>query len=239
MRLSQVVWKAAFHGTVTRYRSLAPTSQASVELADFLNSGLGFYGGLLETLGYSPLGFRDEAEDDERESAERTLAHRFYICMGDIARYQAVMLPTTATVQNENAARVRLRWPHSASLYQRALELKPNDGTPFNQLAVLASAAQNDPYSESRAASYYFQSLSTTSPGPTTPANLESLFKRLPPWNPSALPTVSDVSATWKKLPQYAGYLNAGLVHLWVADPTPTPTPFFSPFSLTGTGFST
>eukprot|EP00037_Helgoeca_nana_P020453 m.203200 g.203200 ORF g.203200 m.203200 type:complete len:823 (-) comp25263_c1_seq1:56-2524(-) len=223
--VDKILWKVAFHSTVAHYRKLAPAAQSASDLAEFLNGALGLYEGLLDVLDVSPLGFRAvEPEPDadgilhprpDNAAAVTAMAQRIFISMGDIARYQALLLPAAGHGRGV-AVRVRLRWSLSASLYRRASELNPHDGTPYNQLGVLASSMPDDPYAEVRAVSHYFQSLTSATPCPTTAANLEALLRRQPRRSSSAtIPPIANVPAAWKQLPELGRHFSAGLLKLY------------------------
>lgn len=195
-------------------------------------------------LDVSPLGFRAvEPEPDadgilhprpDNAAAVTAMAQRIFISMGDIARYQALLLPAAGHGRGV-AVRVRLRWSLSASLYRRASELNPHDGTPYNQLGVLASSMPDDPYAEVRAVSHYFQSLTSATPCPTTAANLEALLRRQPRRSSSAtIPPIANVPAAWKQLPELGRHFSAGLLKLYATcththtSASPTVAPFLS-----------
>jgi len=59
------------------------------------------------------------------ESALKVVAQRLLICLGDLSRYRVNHVKATDYVE-------------AAKYYQRAQELVPGNGAPYNQLAVIS-----------------------------------------------------------------------------------------------------
>jgi hypothetical protein len=61
----------------------------------------------------------DDDDDDVVDDAVVTLGHRFFVSMGDVARYQALLLPSSIDGRDR-----RYREALSAGFYRRALEIR-------------------------------------------------------------------------------------------------------------------
>lgn len=59
------------------------------------------------------------------ESAVKVVAQRLLICLGDLTRYRANQVQSTDFAE-------------ASKYYQRAQELIPGNGAPYNQLAIIA-----------------------------------------------------------------------------------------------------
>ncbi|XP_068157809.1 telomerase-binding protein EST1A isoform X2 [Drosophila tropicalis] len=96
------------------------------------------------------------------ESAAKVVGQRLLICLGDLARYRANHLQTSDYLE-------------AGKYYQKAQELLPGNGTPYNQLAVIAI------YHHKRfdAVYYYMRSLLSSNSVQTAKESLLDLFDEI------------------------------------------------------------
>ncbi|KAH8388227.1 hypothetical protein KR093_001288 [Drosophila rubida] len=96
------------------------------------------------------------------ESAVKVVAQRLLICLGDLSRYRANHLQLTDFAE-------------ACKYYQRAQELVPGNGTPYNQLAIISI------YNHKRfdAVYYYMRSLLTSNPIHSAKESLLDLFDEI------------------------------------------------------------
>ncbi|CAE5958709.1 unnamed protein product [Arabidopsis arenosa] len=98
------------------------------------------------------------------EQKSRFLCHRFYICLGDLERYQEQYLKTH---EHPN-------WSTAATYYLEAAKSWPDSGNPHNQLAVLATYVGD----EFLALYHCVRSLAVKEPFPGASNNLLLLFEK-------------------------------------------------------------
>ncbi|KAG7593170.1 Tetratricopeptide-like helical domain superfamily [Arabidopsis thaliana x Arabidopsis arenosa] len=98
------------------------------------------------------------------EQKSRFLCHRFYICLGDLQRYQEQYLKTH---EHPN-------WSTAATYYLEAAKSWPDSGNPHNQLAVLATYVGD----EFLALYHCVRSLAVKEPFPGASNNLLLLFEK-------------------------------------------------------------
>jgi hypothetical protein len=110
----------------------------------------------------APLALSPELQD----KVSKTI-HRSLIYLGDLARYRELHVPI-------NGKREKL-WSLARNFYTLAIWLFPENGNPFNQLAVIESYEGN----EMGALEYYFKSLSVTTPFSTGFDNVIVLLKKI------------------------------------------------------------
>ncbi|CAK9181823.1 unnamed protein product [Ilex paraguariensis] len=94
----------------------------------------------------------------------RYSCHRFYVCLGDLARYQE--LCKKLAIQNCD-------WSLAASYYLEATMIWPDSGNPHNQLALLATYIGDD----FLALYHCVRSLAVKEPFPDAWDNLKLLFE--------------------------------------------------------------
>jgi hypothetical protein len=100
---------------------------------------------------------------DELKLKVLTTVHRSLIYLGDLARYREV-----------HADKKDKQWGLARKFYTLAMQLIPDHGNPFNQLAVIDTYEGN----ELEAVCLYFRSLVVTFPFPTATDNLLILFQK-------------------------------------------------------------
>lgn len=109
-------WKLLFYN-VREYLKSEHTDVANKHLILLIDRSIKFYRGLFDKL---------MAKYILRcESAVKVVAQRLLICLGDLARYRANHLQLTD-------------YTEACKYYQRAQELVPGNGTPYNQLAIVS-----------------------------------------------------------------------------------------------------
>ena len=128
-----------------------------------------------------------------QEKVSKTI-HRSLIYLGDLARYRELHVPM-------NGKREK-RWSLARNFYTLAIWLFPENGNPYNQLAVIESYEGN----ELGALDYYFKSLSVTIPFSTGFDNVVVLLKKI-----AARDSLKDLSAQGT-LSQYLILLHSSLL---------------------------
>eukprot|EP01114_Cavostelium_apophysatum_P021904 TRINITY_DN7768_c0_g2_i3.p1 TRINITY_DN7768_c0_g2~~TRINITY_DN7768_c0_g2_i3.p1 ORF type:complete len:559 (+),score=174.23 TRINITY_DN7768_c0_g2_i3:260-1936(+) len=134
----------------------------------FLAGATKFYQNLVENLrsAYNLHidGTIDYYADPDKVHKAFLSVHRCYIFLGDLARYHRDLIGHPA--QGD--------WTKAYQYYQQALLLVPDNGNPHNQLAVLATYADD----EFAAVYHYFLSLAVAHPFLTARDNLIVLFEK-------------------------------------------------------------
>ncbi|KAJ3154875.1 hypothetical protein HDU86_004580 [Geranomyces michiganensis] len=111
--------------------------------------------------------------------------HRSLIYLGDLARYR-----------ERHADRKAADWSAAVMFYNMAIRLIPDNGNPYNQLAVIASHLDD----ELRAMECYTRSLAAVRPFGTASENLQILFEKVNKRCAGSFPELSSVdSATLKE----------------------------------------
>lgn len=109
-------WKLLFYN-VREYLKCEHTDVAHNQLILLIERSIKFYRGLYDKLMTKYV--------SRCESAVKVVAQRLLICLGDLSRYRANHLQLTD-------------YTEACKYYQRAQELVPNNGTPYNQLAIVS-----------------------------------------------------------------------------------------------------
>ncbi|KAI8920216.1 hypothetical protein DFJ77DRAFT_451699 [Powellomyces hirtus] len=104
--------------------------------------------------------------------------YRSLIFLGDLARYREIY-----------ADRKETNWSTARMFYNMAIQLMPDSGNPYNQLAVIASYAGD----ELLAVEYYLRSLAISKPFATAFENLDILFEKVQKRTESAKTAPSPV----------------------------------------------
>jgi protein SMG7 len=102
--------------------------------------------------------------------------HRCLIFLGDLGMYHLLFAVTSKARYHRDlyGHPSQKDWTKAANYYQQALHLIPDNGNPHNQLAVLATYADD----EFNAVYHYFMSLAVTAPFLTAKDNLAVLFEK-------------------------------------------------------------
>ena len=182
------IWRVLFHRVIEELREkirkcksaaskASGGQQASAALGAFLSEASAFYEGLLQRLagafGLELGNLSVSGVCSARPLSSPRLAaapwpagyascHRCLICLGDLARYSAMLAPG------------RKDYSTASLLYQHAAWLMPDSGNPHNQLAVLATYSSDT----LGAAVAYVRSVLSVQPFETAPDNLALLFDR-------------------------------------------------------------
>ena len=132
-------WLCVFYGPIAECRKQKGIA-SKPEYARLLNGGVGTFSAILDQLYYngecssvlrsvlSVLGHAPRQPKCEEKTANRLLVYRLLLCLADLMRYAAVL-----PVYNDPQAKT------SQKLYQLAIELAPEQGQAYNQLAVITS----------------------------------------------------------------------------------------------------
>ncbi|CAH8263936.1 unnamed protein product [Arabidopsis lyrata] len=126
----------------------------------FLSKAAEFYQSLISKV----RGYYRRLSEESGEQKSRFLCHRFYICLGDLQRYQEQYLKTH---EHPN-------WSTAATYYLEAAKSWPDSGNPHNQLAVLATYVGD----EFLALYHCVRSLAVKEPFPGASNNLLLLFEK-------------------------------------------------------------
>ncbi|KAG7598520.1 Tetratricopeptide-like helical domain superfamily [Arabidopsis suecica] len=126
----------------------------------FLSKAAEFYQSLISKV----RGYYHRLSEECGEQKSRFLCHRFYICLGDLQRYQEQYLKTH---EHPN-------WSTAATYYLEAAKSWPDSGNPHNQLAVLATYVGD----EFLALYHCVRSLAVKEPFPGASNNLLLLFEK-------------------------------------------------------------
>ncbi|KAH8311207.1 hypothetical protein KR044_004893 [Drosophila immigrans] len=110
-------WKLLFYN-VRDYLKRQPSELAQTHTLLLIEQSMKFYRGLYDKLMAKYISARCE-------SAVKVVAQRLLICLGDLSRYRANLLQLTDFAE-------------ACKYYQRAQELVPGNGAPYNQLAIIA-----------------------------------------------------------------------------------------------------
>nr|XP_016996710.2 telomerase-binding protein EST1A [Drosophila takahashii] len=144
-------WKLLFYN-VRDYLKRQQTDQAHAHTLLLIEQATKFY-----RLAYDKLMAKSVAS-----SAQKVVAQRLLICLGDLSRYRVNHVKATDYLE-------------AARYYQRAQELVPGNGAPYNQLAVISI------YHHKRfdAVYYYVRSLLTSNSIQTAKESLLDLFDEI------------------------------------------------------------
>ncbi|KAM8704739.1 hypothetical protein ACLKA7_009229 [Drosophila subpalustris] len=144
-------WKLLFYN-VRDYLKRQHTDIAHNHTLLLIEQSVKFYRGLYEKLMTKYISSRCE-------SAVKVVAQRLLICLGDLSRYRANHLQLTDFAE-------------ACKYYQRAQELVPGNGAPYNQLAIISI------YNHKRfdAVYYYMRSLLTSNAIQSAKESLLDLF---------------------------------------------------------------
>ncbi|KAH8414247.1 hypothetical protein KR215_001016 [Drosophila sulfurigaster] len=147
-------WKLLFYN-VRDYLKRQHTDVAQQHTLLLIELSVKFYRGLYEKLMAKYISSRCE-------SAVRVVAQRLLICLGDLSRYRANHLQLTDFAE-------------ACKYYQRAQELVPGNGAPYNQLAIISI------YNHKRfdAVYYYMRSLLTSNAIQSAKESLLDLFDEI------------------------------------------------------------
>ncbi|PRP89300.1 hypothetical protein PROFUN_02174 [Planoprotostelium fungivorum] len=173
------LWRTAFYQVIEEYRrrirklTQPRTSELNGQLAkycerfnSFIDQSVSFYHELMNELQQKHNLILDGTVDYRANGSNNKSyisCHRCLVFLGDLHRYKRDLIDLPQ--QQE--------WTLAATFYQRALYLIPDFGNPHNQLAVLATHAE-----ENFAAIYqYFRSITILNPFPTAKDNLHLLFE--------------------------------------------------------------
>ncbi|CAD5313898.1 unnamed protein product [Arabidopsis thaliana] len=126
----------------------------------FLSKAAEFYQNLISKV----RGYYHRLSEESGEQKSRFLCHRFYICLGDLQRYQEQYLK----------AHEHPNWSTAATYYLEAAKSWPDSGNPHNQLAVLATYVSD----ELLALYHCVRSLAVKEPFPGASNNLLLLFEK-------------------------------------------------------------
>lgn len=110
-------WKLLFYN-VREYLRRQQTDIAQSHTLLLIDQTIKFYRALFDKLMAKYISARCE-------SAVKVVAQRLLICLGDLTRYRANQLQSTDFAE-------------ACKYYQRAQELVPGNGAPYNQLAIIA-----------------------------------------------------------------------------------------------------
>ncbi|KAH8382292.1 hypothetical protein KR009_002693 [Drosophila setifemur] len=148
-------WKLLFYN-VRDYLKRQNTEQAHSHTLQLIEQAIKFYLVL-----YDQLMARCVASS-RCESAVKVVAQRILICLGDLSRYRVNHVQATDYLE-------------AARYYQRAQELVPGNGAPYNQLAIISI------YHHKRfdAVYYYVRSLLTSNSIQTAKESLLDLFDEI------------------------------------------------------------
>ncbi|KAL4853490.1 hypothetical protein ACK3TF_005514 [Chlorella vulgaris] len=184
--VEQLLWKAVFYRPIEEFRRRIKQAEgdlkAKTELAfqAYLRDAQAFYLQLAAKLQqrYGDAGFPQalaaqhlQALGQEVAAVEaapqpqdcRASVHRCLICLGDLARYGASVLPAPER-----------DWAACRHFYLQASHAYPEGGNSYNQLAVLATY-EGDPLS---AAFHYCRALAAPKPFPVARENLVTHFEQ-------------------------------------------------------------
>ncbi|KAK9817739.1 hypothetical protein WJX72_001469 [[Myrmecia] bisecta] len=188
--VEQALWKSVFYRPIEEFRRRIKMSAMAGEkgkellkkvksaFAKFLEDAIGFYKLLALRLQatYGNVGFQLDADDaPELLNAElppaaaqpqdcRISVYRCCICIGDLARYYE------ANVSEQP----KKDWRVAEKYYRKAMQIFPEGGNSYNQLAVLATYTDN----ELGAVYHYFRSLAVPLPFLIARENLNLLFEQ-------------------------------------------------------------
>ncbi|XP_064551127.1 telomerase-binding protein EST1A isoform X2 [Drosophila montana] len=147
-------WKLLFYN-VREYLKRQQTNVAQRHILLLIEQSIKFYRALFDKLMAKYISARCE-------SAVKVVAQRLLICLGDLSRYRTNHLQLTDLTE-------------ACKYYQRAQELVPGNGAPYNQLAIVAI------YSHKRfdAVYYYMRSLLTSNAIQSAKESLLDLFDEI------------------------------------------------------------
>eukprot|EP01117_Protostelium_nocturnum_P004466 TRINITY_DN1608_c0_g1_i2.p1 TRINITY_DN1608_c0_g1~~TRINITY_DN1608_c0_g1_i2.p1 ORF type:complete len:627 (-),score=230.88 TRINITY_DN1608_c0_g1_i2:106-1986(-) len=186
------LWKSVFYKVIEEYRkrirklnqNTGVKEENQTELtklcdsfSNFLESSSRFYNSLIVKLKnkhglkldgsidykIDPSSSSQSNESNKNIHRSFLTCHRCLIYLGDLARYHRDIVGP----QQEN-------WEKAGQFYCQALYLVPDNGNPHNQLAVLATYADDD----FLAFYHYFRSIMVVQPFPTARDNLIVLFEK-------------------------------------------------------------
>ncbi|XP_033163626.1 telomerase-binding protein EST1A [Drosophila mauritiana] len=148
-------WKLLFYN-VRYYLKSQQTDQAHTHTLLLIEQATKFYRMLYDKL------MAKCVESSRRDSALKVVAQRLLICLGDLSRYRVNHVKATDYME-------------AGRYYQRAQELVPGNGAPFNQLAVISI------YHHKRfdAVYYYVRSLLTSNSIQSAKESLLDLFDEI------------------------------------------------------------
>jgi len=110
-------WKLLFYN-VRDYLKRQHTDVAHNHTLSLIDQSIKFYRELYDKL-------MNKYISSRCESAVKVVAQRILICLGDLTRYRANYLQSTDFAE-------------ACKYYQRAQELVPGNGAPYNQLAIIS-----------------------------------------------------------------------------------------------------
>ncbi|EDW16461.1 telomerase-binding protein EST1A [Drosophila mojavensis] len=144
-------WKLLFYN-VREYLKRQHTDTAQTHTLLLIDQSIKFYRSLFDKLMNKYISARCE-------SAVKVVAQRLLICLGDLTRYRANQVQSTDFAE-------------ASKYYQRAQELIPGNGAPYNQLAIIAI------YNHKRfdAVYYYMRSLLSSNAIQSAKESLLDLF---------------------------------------------------------------
>ncbi|KZT59281.1 hypothetical protein CALCODRAFT_493839 [Calocera cornea HHB12733] len=116
----------------------------------------------------------------EEVLSKMDILQRSIICLGDLARYRELneVLSSSRRPKGRNGSNAASYSPKtfvvSESYYRAAILLAPDNGTPFNQLAILATYQSK----QFDALYYYYRAASTKQPFATVAENVDRLLSK-------------------------------------------------------------
>ena len=176
-KVTQGLWKKAFHQVIQRFRQLLqhPAGPVKAEpiresLLQMLEQGAAFFDRLLRDLQQKHRFNLEELAEGAALGSKPAqqgplkcalaVAQKTLICLGDLCRYAE----ETRGTQNFGRAR---------SCYLKAHRLDPSDGHPWNQLALLAVCTRR----KVDAVCYFMRALAAARPSVSSEENLRQLFE--------------------------------------------------------------
>lgn len=183
--LEKNLWRFGFYLTIDKSRKIRRkarqavggwSSQAEGLVQQFLNEAFGFYHTLSLKLWPQLVDLDEFTASSEimfvnHGSVPRELLHSVLVHLGDIARYQFLFEDLQDDYKSSCRPSARDR---ASALYYAAFHLLPDDGTPFNQLAVLHSGDSllfSSVY-------FYMRSVASHNPGAGSSQNILMLLQK-------------------------------------------------------------
>ncbi|XP_078612479.1 telomerase-binding protein EST1A-like isoform X2 [Branchiostoma floridae x Branchiostoma japonicum] len=170
--VDQTLWKNSFYNILEAFRGHLPGHQKDGSLHNLLaliDKGASFYADLLQKLQRKHnFNLDDYTHHLRAEPPARTvklallIAQRILLCLGDISRYRE------QATGSANFGKAR-------SFYLKAQRLYPNNGHPYNQLAILAIYTRR----KMDAVYFYMRSLAASNPFVTARESLMTLFEEV------------------------------------------------------------
>ncbi|CAH1244302.1 SMG6 [Branchiostoma lanceolatum] len=170
--IDQTLWKNSFYNIIEAFRGYLPGHQMKESLHNLLaliDKGASFYTDLLQKLqrkhkfNLDAYTYHLRTEPPARNvKLALLIAQRILICLGDISRYRE------QATGSANFGKAR-------SFYLKAQRLYPNNGHPYNQLAILAIYTRR----KMDAVYFYMRSLAASNPFVTARESLVTLFEEV------------------------------------------------------------